>query len=410
MAEVEDPKSDTMGVAKTLLQNVRAMRKGIDHKTIQAKLTEGNERPKNIKTAPKIRLDKKVKKAIEEQLKSEKPEKSSSSSSKKQLQNGGQRIPRDKSDDGLKAPSSPKKSSTKNSKVQNSKEKKSSKKPTDTKKSLTKNITIEKSLPKNSINDKNGTKKSGSKNLISYETFVENTEEPKIVITNPTSPDLESLDAGGGEKSENFGNPSNGENSEMPPPPSSNSIGGGGKSISLKKSPSTSSLKKSPSKARMAKSQSQSKFNSMKDTSGGDGSGTTSPKRSIRGNVSESSLPVQDARFTVQNWPERPPPHERKQGTIIYPKDITEDAVPFTYSPPGIIYIMHVFCNISQQYFTLSDFQILQCDNILSTICDSSGQKFFKVFQNKFVMFCWFLGRAARSYLFHSIFPEAISF
>ena len=257
---------------------------------------------------------------------------------------------------------------------------------------------------------KNGTKKSGSKNLISYETFVENTEEPKIVITNPTSPDLESLDAGGGEKSENFGNPSNGENSEMPPPPSSNSIGGGGKSISLKKSPSTSSLKKSPSRARMAKSQSQSKFNSMKDTSGGDGSGTTSPKRTIRGNVSESSLPVQDARFTVQNWPERPPPHERKQGTIIYPKDITEDAVPFTYSPPGIIYIMHVFCNISQQYFTLSDFQILQCDNILSTICDSSGQKFFKVFQNKFVMFCWFLGRAARSYLFHSIFPEAISF
>ena len=204
MAEVEDPKSDTMGVAKTLLQNVRAMRKGIDHKTIQAKLKEGNERPKNIKTAPKIRLDKKVKKALEEQMKSEKPEKSSSSSSKKQLQNGGQRIPRDKSDDGLKAPSSPKKSSTKNSKVQNSKEKKSSKKPTDTKKSLTKNITIEKSLPKNSINDKNGTKKSGSKNLISYETFVENTEEPKIVITNPTSPDLESLDAGGGEKSERY--------------------------------------------------------------------------------------------------------------------------------------------------------------------------------------------------------------
>ena len=341
MAEVEDPKSDTMGLAKTLLQNVRAMRKGIDHKTIQAKIKEGNERPKNIKTAPKIRLDKKVKKAIEEQMKSEKsenPEKSSSS--KKQLQNGGQRIPRDKSDDGLKAPSSPKKSSTKNSKVQNSKEKKSSRKTSDSKKSLTKNITIEKSLPKNSINDKNGTKTSGSKNLISYETFVEDTEEPKIVITNPTSPDLESLDVGGGEKSENFGNSSNGETSEMPPSPtkSSNSIGGGSrKSSSLKKSPSTSSLKKSPSKARMAKSQSQSKFNSMKDTSGGDESGTTSPKRTIRGNVSESSLPVQDARFTVQNWPERPPPHERKQGTIIYPKDITEDAVPFTYSPPGKI-------------------------------------------------------------------------
>ena len=75
MAQVEETKSDTMGLAKTLLQNVREMRKGIEHKTIQAKIKEGNERPKIIKTEPKIRLDKKVKKAISDQMKSEKPKK-----------------------------------------------------------------------------------------------------------------------------------------------------------------------------------------------------------------------------------------------------------------------------------------------------------------------------------------------
>lgn len=333
MAQVEETKSDTMGLAKTLLQNVREMRKGIEHKTIQAKIKEGNERPKIIKTEPKIRLDKKVKKAITDQMKSEKPKKSEnpekSSSSKKQLQNGGQKIPRDKSDDGLKAPSSPTKKSSSNnaSKVQNSKEKKTtSKSSTDTKKS---------SKASKKEGGAAAAKKSGSKNLISYEKFVENTDEPKIVITNPTNPDLESLGNGGlegeekSENSKNDGSPTKSNKSEKPPPsPSKKSIGA---------SSGNSSPKKSPSKARIAKSQSQSKFNSMpsRDAGGVDSSGRTSPKRSIKRNVSESNLPVQDARFTIQDWPERPPPHERKQGTIIYPKDISEDAVPFTYSPPG---------------------------------------------------------------------------
>jgi len=141
-----------MGLAKTLLQNVREMRKGIEHTKIQNKIKEANERPKNIKTQPKIRLDKKVKSAIQDQMKVEKT-----------LQNGGQRISREKSDVELKASS--KKSSNKPSKVPNS--------------------------PKKSQ------KTSNSKNLISYEKFVENTPETKIVVTNPTSPDLENLEKTG---------------------------------------------------------------------------------------------------------------------------------------------------------------------------------------------------------------------
>ena len=66
----------------------------------------------------------------------------------------------------------------------------------------------------------------------------------------------------------------------------------------------------------------QSKFNSSPTK--GEGIENSSPTRkSIKTSNSESNLPK------IKDWP------ERKQGTIIYPKDIEEDAVPFTYSPPG---------------------------------------------------------------------------
>ena len=306
LAQVEQTKSDTMGLAKTLLQNVKEMRKGIEHDRIQAKIKEANERPKNIKTQPKIRLDKKVKQAIAESQKVDK-----SSTKKTSLQNGGQRIPREKGDDGLKAP----------------------------KKSSNKVLPMKK--------ESKSMKKSSSKNLISYEKFVENMPEPKIVITNPTSPDLEAMD----NQEIQSGNPGiQSGNPDIEPGnpgiPSGNSgiqsfipgiqsgipgIQSGNPTNGISGTPEIppgATLKKSPSKARIAKSQSQSKFNSMPNRNGNSGeAGAPSPtRRSVKASHSESNLPQ------IKDWP------ERKQGTIIYPKDINDDAVPFTYSPPGITF------------------------------------------------------------------------